>query len=294
MQLNEALSSIFEGISKYLSQERFLAVYPEGADKSELPVTQQGDKSVIAFTGEKGNVKLVFEDKKLSLLTTDVVEEVEDDDFKTSSVSLLDLENANEADINYIIDEFNETLAGIYSEKALAKKGNSKLPTPISKSAAKSGVASYDPNTLANRLFSLYPEKKDALKENIDTYGEFLPEKFFEDNIVDSVMATIRANDKQKMKKLFNILNEIYEDGTNETQSLIVVTVLGNLSDPVMLENACNYMDDTLKDPVVAVNKFFATSAGKKARQKLQNPPPYKPKKKKDKPKSMFAQMLGI
>ena len=33
---------------------------------------------------------------------------------------------------------------------------------------------------------------------------------------------------KIKMRKLFNLLNDIYEDGTNDTQSLVAVTILGS------------------------------------------------------------------
>lgn len=294
MQVNEALAAIYKGVFKCLEEEGFSPVLPDGNEKGNTPVFDEGGKKIIRFTSEKGSVKLVHEDKELSLLTS-ANGNAENEDFKNSSTSLLDPESVNESDINYIIDEFSETLRDIYSEKSFAKNASSKVPVPVSKSAAKSGVASYDPNTLANRLFSLYPELKEPYKENIDKYGEFLPEEFFQGFMVNRVMDTIKNGDKQKKKKLFNILNEIYEDGTNETQSLIVVTVLGSMdNDPELLGKAEPYMSEVLKDPVIAVNRFFATRAGKKARQKLENPPPYKPKKEKSKQKGILAQMLGI
>ena len=84
------------------------------------------------------------------------------------------------------------------------------------------------------------------------------------------------------MKKMFQILNEIYEDGTNDTQSLIAVTILGKLNnDQILLARCVDYMSETMAPPVIEVNKFLTTSAGKRAQKKLENPPAYKPKKQK-------------
>ena len=40
-------------------------------------------------------------------------------------------------------------------------------------------------------------------------------------------------------------------------------------------------MSETMAPPVIEVNKFLATGAGKRAQKKLENPPAYKPKKQK-------------
>ena len=102
------------------------------------------------------------------------------------------------------------------------------------------------------------------------------------------------------MKKLFQILNEIYEDGTNDTQSLIAVTILGELNnDQILLANCVDYMSQTMAPPVIEVNKYLATASGKRARKKLLNPPAYKPKKQKkqgfmDKMMSAGASQGGI
>ena len=94
------------------------------------------------------------------------------------------------------------------------------------------------------------------------------------------------------MKKLFQILNEIYEDGTNDTQSLIAVTILGELNnDQILLARCVDYMSETLAPPVIEVNRYLASAAGKRAKKKLLNPPIYKPKKKK-KP-GLLAQMMA-
>ena len=52
-------------------------------------------------------------------------------------------------------------------------------------------------------------------------------------------------------------------------------------NDQTLLANCVDYMCDDLLKPTIRVNKFFATGAGKTAKEKLANPPAYKPKKAK-------------
>ena len=92
------------------------------------------------------------------------------------------------------------------------------------------------------------------------------------------------------MRKLFNLLNEIYDDGTNEIQDIIVVTILGQLNnDQELLANCVDYMSVDMTSPVIQVNKYLAKS--KSARMRLENPPKYKPKKKKR--KSVFSTLTN-
>ena len=70
------------------------------------------------------------------------------------------------------------------------------------------------------------------------------------------------------------------------------MTILGEMqNDPQLLETAKEYMCEDMSETVVLVNKYLASSAGKRAQKKLLDPPPYKPKKQK-KP-SAFAQALA-
>jgi len=105
------------------------------------------------------------------------------------------------------------------------------------------------------------------------------------------VRDTIEKNNPAQMKRLFNLLNEVYENGVNDVQSLVCVTVLGCLeNDPVLLARCADYMSADLAPVVIRVNSYLASGAGKKAKEKLDKPPLYKPKKEKR--QGLFAQML--
>ncbi|MBQ4267372.1 MAG: hypothetical protein IJB93_04190, partial [Clostridia bacterium] len=176
--------------------------------------------------------------------------------------------------------------------KAIQKKTQAnKGPQTVSKAQVKNG-SFYDPNTLASKLCLVFPELRDYYKAMLSEYNEFYAEEFFQKYGTAKVIAAIKENNPATMKKLFQVLNEIYEDGTNETQSVIAVTILGELNnDQILLARCVDYMSETMAPPVIEVNKYLAGVRGKKARKQLQNPPAYKPKKKKKKQSAFMRAM---
>ncbi len=276
----ENIQSVLSGLSQQLESLGF---------EKKADLAEDGDAAVAVFAGEKGALKLRYEDDIAAIYYAD--DEASLESGKKIVASLLP-ENGDDKDVKYVINEFSDCLNERFAKKAAVKKVSaSKTPQTVSKTAVKNG-SSYDPNTLASKLCLVFPELREAYKQNIADYGEFLGEEFFTKFGTEKVIAAIKQNNPQTMKKLFQILNEIYEDGTNDTQSLIAVTILGELNnDQILLARCVDYMSETLAPPVIEVNRYLASFSGKKARKKLDNPPPYKPKKKK-KP-GFFSQMMS-
>lgn len=285
------LADINSGLGETLAECGFAAVMPSGVEKGELPAVTESGRITIEYKGENKALKLEHFNNKLSLLGAQKEGEILASDFSQLSLSLLDSETADHKDVKYIVNEFTETLIETFGTKT-QKPTKTKLPPPVSKAAAKSGAVSYDPNTLANRFTAIYPELREEYKANCEKYGQFLPEDFFVNHGTPVVLATIKENNPTKMRKLFNLLNDIYEDGTNETQSLIAVTILGAMdNDQQMLANCVDYMCDDMMGPVINVNKYLASKSGRGAKMRLENPPKYKPQK--DKKKKGMMSMLG-
>lgn len=240
------------------------------------PVTEEDETAFVDFKKGDLTLRLLSHDNLL-----DVMEKVEDGEFVKTESNLLDLDDCDERSIKSLCNEITDTVATSHGKKA--KQVAKKAPQTISKSAAKNGTA-YDANTLANRIATLYPELKDAYKENFQKYDEFLGEDFFVNHANACIMNTLRSNDSAQLKKLFKILSDIYENGSNDVQDLVVVTILGEIdNDKELLEKCREYIsDDDFYETLVAVNKYLASPAGKKARKLLENPPAYKPPKKKN------------
>lgn len=291
LELNNALELIIKGIGDKTDEYGFRPEYPDGIFPPNLPVEDVNGKSVIMYRGERGRIRLEYENGKLALFCAkETQDDTPDDDMPRASLSLLDLETFNEKDIKYICHEYNETFDKLFSHKP-AHSGK-KVPTPVSRSQAKSGVLAYDANTLGSRFTTVYPELREEYKKNLEEYGEFLAEDFFMKHGNAVVIETIRENNAAKMKKLFKLLNDIYEDGTNDTQSIVAVTILGcSLADnPELVDIAKEHFSETMIEPVCEIIKYLQKS--KSARLRLENPPLYKPKKEKK--KGMLASMLGM
>lgn len=281
----ENYKAVIDGLSENLAKLGFT--------KCADTVEEDG-ATVTRYQSEKGIVAVVQKDSIISLMGGEDLENVNDTPSKLAA-SLLE-ETADAKDVKYVVSEFADTLQTKYGQKkAIQKKVQSnKGPQTVSKAQVKNG-SFYDPNTLASKLCLVFPELREPYKAMLAEYGEFYSEEFFSKYGTEKVISAIKENSPATMKKLFQVLNEIYEDGTNETQSVIAVTILGELNnDQILLARCVDYMSETMAPPVIEVNKYLASMNGKKAKKKLLNPPAYKPKKKKKQSAFMKAMSEGM
>lgn len=235
----------------------------------------------ISFSGDKGVYRIVYDPKSNIMAFECAYDNSENVEFNTVSRSLFDAENYNERDAKSLSNEIQDEITSLFKARKKVDLDKVKMPKAVSRTKAKNGVVSYDTDSLANRFGTLYPDMKDAIKANIAEYGEFLPETFFIQTGTARVMDIIANGTETEQKKLFKMLNEVYEDGTNEVQDVIGVTILGEMkNDPKLMETADKYMSDYMSGPVHEINKI--TAKNNRLIKKLKNPPPYKPKKKKN------------
>lgn len=249
---------------------------------TELGFRKAGeDESCISFSGDKGIYRIVYDAKTSIMAFECAYENADDAEFKTLSRSLFDTESYNERDAKSLANEIDDEISSLFKSRKKVDLDKVKMPKAVSRTKAKNGIISYDTDSLANRFGTLYPDMKELIKANIVQYGEFLPETFFIESGAQRVIDVITDGSDSDCKKLFKMLNEVYEDGTNEVQDIIGVTILGEMkNDPKLMETADKYMSDYMSGPVHEINKITAKS--NKLTKKLKTPPPYKPKKKKN------------
>lgn len=239
------------------------------------------DEKSITFSGEKGIYRLVH-DAETNIIQFDCAYEDkgEEKQWNTVSRSLFELSVADDRDVKSLSNEIEDELQHLYNARKKVDLDKIKMPKAVSRTKAKNGIISYDTDSLANRFGTLYPEFKDEIKRNIAEYGEFLPETFFVEHGNAKVLDVIKNGTKAEQKKLFKMLGEVFEDGTNEVQDIIGVTILGEMkNDPQMMAVADTYMTEYMAGPVHEINKL--TAKNNKYTKKLKNPPAYKPKKNK-------------
>lgn len=290
IDLNTTAKIIHETILQTMKELTFEPVYEKGADRKNPPLRKRDDTHLMQYDGERGKLRVLFSGNKVLLLAGAADAESEDDsDYSKLLTAFVDYDEYTEKDIRSTANDIIEALQENFGIKAQQRQ-NTKMPVPVSRTQAKSGVMSYNPLTLANRLLAVYPELKEIYKQNIEDYGEFLAEDFFINHANKLIIETINKSDPQKMKKLFGIFNEVFEDGTNETQGVIAVTILGSqYNDPDFMQKIVEYMEGGLLEAVVEVNKYLEKNKG--ARLRLEKPPLYKPKR--DKKGGIMDLLLG-
>ena len=283
MTLVELMQALYSGLADKMEQCGFSPVFPADVKTNELPAIERSSSSMyIDYASEKSKLRLLFSDNKIYLLAADKdASTLDDKDYSKIATNLFILEEYSLRDVKSVINELSETLEDNFGVKnVFAKKNGQKKPAVVTRNQAKSGAMSYDSNTLAVKLLGIYPELKEHYYENVNSYGDFLCEDFFVHHGNAPVMDTIKQNNPASMKRLFNVLCEIYDNGTNEVQNLIAVTILGSAkNDPDLMKAMLPYLSDSMLEPVIEINKILATS--KSANMRLENPPKYKPKKKK-------------
>ena len=196
---------------------------------SELGFSKKaGDDNSLVFGGEKGVYRVVF-DAKSNIVSFECAYEDKgaDTEFNTISKSLFEPEFADDKDAKSLANEVGDEIASLFKKKKKVDLEKVKMPKAVSRTKAKNGIISYDCDSLANRFGTLYPEFKDEIKKNVAAYGEFLPETFFMEYGTPKVLDVIKNGTPAEQKKLFKMLGEIYEDGTNEVQYVIGLTILG-------------------------------------------------------------------
>lgn len=267
MQLNEAFRIIEKNLGDLNKELGFKKV--------------NETENVMTFSGEKGIYRIAFDDET-SILSFECAYEDKGDEtqFNTTSRSLFELDRIDDRDVRSAANEAKDEIDHLFNSRKNANLDKIKMPKAVSRTKAKNGSVSYDVDSLANRFGALYPEFKDEIKMNIAQYGEFLPEDFFLNHGNEKVLGIIKNGTDAEQKKLFKMLGEIYEDGTNEVQEIIGVTILGEMkNDKELMAVADKYMTEYMAGPVHEINKL----TGKKNRftKKLSDPPAYKPKKNK-------------
>lgn len=240
--------------------------------------TDSNDSSVT-FAGEKGRYRIVYDSSSEVMAFECAYGDEDGAQFNTISRSLFNPDTYTEKDAKSLANEIIDEISGLFKSRKKVDLDKVKMPKAVSRTKAKNGVISYDIDSLANRFGTLFPECKEDIKANIVEYGEFLPETYFQEHGTQKVLDIIKNGSDADRKRLFKMLNEVYEDGTNDVQDVIGVTILGEMkNDKDMMAVADQYMSDYMSGPVHEINKI--TQKNNSLTKKLKNPPPYKPKKK--------------
>ena len=193
------------------------------------------------FTGEKLAIKIEYDEARqiFKLLSAEIVAG-ESQSFSVASSYLFDsTQTVNDAAAVGI--DFNDTVAtllGVNTRK-VRRIGDIALPT-------KSDSDTADIGELCNRVLAIFPAYKDLYKERMATEGEFLYVNFFLDTAAKEITALLEADNKKKLKKIYDTLNDLYIRGERAVGNTIIVVILGGAikGDPALTEKMLEGLTD--------------------------------------------------
>ena len=80
---------------------------------------------------------------------------------------------------------------------------------------------------LTSKLLAIFPKHKDAYKEHIAEYSDFLYANFYLDNFAPDLSEIIESGNDKKLRKTCDALNELYCKGNRNVSDAVVVLLFG-------------------------------------------------------------------
>ena len=209
--------------------------------------SEQFIESGVIFVSNSVSYKIEFkwEQKKFELSMNKSNKDSLSENWKLLSTWLFDPNENTTADAENIANDFIETILC---------NSNKQIKRASKRNDTDEGLNSM---FLMNRFVSIFPDLKDDLKEEKEYYNEFRFVTFTKEKIVPRINNFISTNQsKDKIKKFCNLLNDMYEQGDLDVQSIIMIVILDSISDNKQVELLRNNFNDNLKYEFAHFNYF--------------------------------------
>ncbi|MCQ2477755.1 MAG: hypothetical protein MJ091_00855 [Clostridia bacterium] len=200
------------------------------------------------YTSASKAVKVEYnEEKQTYELYMAEINENEKGEYALASSWLFD-DSQTEKDAGSVGIDFVNTLRdsmGIKVKRTVSSASSVDLPTASADGSMKTAG-------FAKKVLDVYPQYKDAYKEHIAKYGNFLYMEFFAETFIPTITEVLRKGEKKQMKKLYELLENAYTTGDRETVNIVVASLA-----------AAVLKDETLKekaDELLAEDSHFKAS----------------------------------
>lgn len=202
-----------------MEQKFFDAVYAEFSPLlCEKGFSKQGD----AYLSDSAAYKVEYnEESKVFTLLRAAVTDGEVGEYAGVTSYLFD-EQSTLSDATAVGIDFLDTVASELGVNTRGKRMASAVALPQKSDSETPGI-----EELTSKLLAIFPKYKDAYKEHIAEYGDFLYINFYFDNFVPELSALMEEGNTKKLRKIYDALNELYCKGTRYVSDTIVVVLLG-------------------------------------------------------------------
>ncbi len=169
-----------------------------------------------AFTNEKLSVKVLYDEAaQVYKLMTAELTDGKTGEYEVASSYLFD-DSQLERDAESVGIDFVDTL-----KKKLGVKTKRKAVSSVDLPTANKGDA-VTVTTLTSKLLAVYPTLKDTYKAEVDLKGKYLYLDFSTTYFVPEIRKTLESGNKKAVKKLIDMMTEMFVRGDNATSTAVV------------------------------------------------------------------------
>lgn len=238
--LNKAFALISEKVEKALSQQGFT---------KQNVASDSSDEKVALFSNDSMAYSVVYtgDNNHLVLRSCGMTDEGPDNEWKNLATWLFDPDSDTIADAESIGKDFFEMLTATTQIKKVQQAKKKKKKNKDDGNA--------DPEFLAKRFVSLFPELKDEIKYESDNYFPFRGVTFTKTSIVPRVKELVKKGNKKDLEKLGVLLSRQYGNGDIDTRSIITIVIINSL-EKEDYEKLYEYFDEELQKYSKGARKY--------------------------------------
>ena len=238
--LNEAFKVITDKVEAALTGQGFSKVKADAANDNELVSLYVSDNLAYSVVYYKDRTHMILRECPMT-------DDGPDNDWKTLATWMFDPDRDTLKEANSIGNDFVEALSAPTALKRVKQTKKSK--------GKKDDDGNADPLFLAKRFVTLFPDIKNEIMTEEDSYYPFRGATFARASIVPRVNKLIESGSDGELKKLGNILSTQYSNGDIDTRSIITIAILNSV-DPKNDEKIMNYLSEDLKKAFIHSRKW--------------------------------------
>lgn len=173
-----------------------------------------------SFLNDKKSVKVAFDEKRqVYALSLADVEEGKVGDYAEIETWLFD-DSQVERDAEAVGIDFVNTLRKNMGVKVKRNSNSANVELPTASKGDSITVTGF-----TKKMLDFFPALKDEYKNHIADNGSFLYLNFFGEFLVPQIKAVFSTGTKKQIKKLFELLDDLYVKGDRDTVNVIVAVV---------------------------------------------------------------------
>ena len=253
MQLNDAFKAISDKLEAALAEQGYKKVNAESSDDNEL---------VSLFVSENVAYSVIYYKDRMhtQLRECPMTEDGPDNDWKTLATWMFDPDVNDMTDVNSISNDFVEAVSAPKAIKRAKQTKKSKNK--------KEDEGNADPIFLSKRFVALFPELREEIITEEDSYYPFRGVTFTRASIVPKVNQLVKSGSEADLKKLGSILSTQYTNGDTDTRSIITAVILNSIP-----SDYDDKIDGYLSDDLKKAAKYSRKLRGKNIKPEVEKKP---------------------